>query len=256
VTQRHIVAGIAFTTAQPLPELSTDGFCDHECTVEFISDEALAPLVDEGVTPVGGPGHLVGAVRRETAECWVVGGDTDPVRRAWHLKQLAPIFSAAFGRVVLHAAAVGIGDNVFGFIGESGAGKSTLAATLTNLGHHAVSDDLLPVRFEAAPLAPIGTELHPIGALCFLERGDHPDVRITRLDKFTALDLQIANGFGEHHDPASWSVQFDGYHRLVESVPHFEVSIPDDIEALPKVAEALLTLVADLRAPARDAGAH
>jgi hypothetical protein len=72
--------------------------------------------------------------------------------------------------------------------------------------------------------------------------GDEP--RITPLATSEAFDLHLRNGFGEHENPAIWAFQFDAYHTLVEAVPHFTLSVPDDRERLGTAASWLLTELA------------
>ena len=61
------------------------------------------------------------------------------------------------------------------------------------------------------------------------------------LDASTALQRHVENGFGEHHESDTWAFQFDAYHRLVEEVEHFRLTIPNDLTALPSVVDFVET---------------
>jgi hypothetical protein len=156
---------------------------------------------------------------------------------------MAPIFSAALGRLVLHAGAVELGDTVVAFVGESAAGKSTLARFLARGGHRFVADDLLPVRFDPEPTTPVDGILIPIGAIAFLRRAVTDSAIAEPLEATDALQYLVRHGFGEHGDRMAWAFQFDAYHRLTKSVPMFSLTIPDDLAALPLVETTLNELV-------------
>lgn len=52
------------------------------------------------------------------------------------------------GNLVFHASSVRIGGKAIAFIGSSGEGKSTLAAALSKRDYSAVTDDVLPLKFN------------------------------------------------------------------------------------------------------------
>jgi len=243
MTNRYIVGGIAFTADELLEGLDTDGFADAELRVRFVDDGAMHFADRRDARRLAGPVATSGAIAPTTCECWLPALAKDPNQRGWQLRQMAPIFGAALGRLVLHASATEIRGAVVGFIGESGAGKSTLARSLADGGHALAGDDLLPVRFTPTAASPVGHHLSPLRSLFLLNRTGTRDVRSERREPLQALRALIENGFGEHGDPDAWAFQFDAYHRLAEAVPVFTLTIPDDIDALPGVRDALVELV-------------
>jgi hypothetical protein len=162
-----------------------------------------------------------------------------PAERAWQLRQMAPIFSTVLGRLVLHASAVDTDEGVIGFVGASRSGKSTLTRYLSDQGWSLVSDDLLPVRFAPGPSIPTPEGARALIALYFLHREPSDEVTVDPLPAVTALERLIHNGFGEHDDERARAFQFDSYHRLVESVAQFDLTVPDDLTALRRIAETI-----------------
>ncbi|MCR4374125.1 MAG: hypothetical protein NUW22_04690 [Acidobacteria bacterium] len=59
------------------------------------------------------------------------------------LNQVLPLVLSQRGRLVLHAAAIAVGDEVMGLVGPTGSGKSTLVAACGRLGAAVVADDSL-----------------------------------------------------------------------------------------------------------------
>src|SRR5688572_19304714 len=53
------------------------------------------------------------------------------------------------GRLCLHASAVAFGGDAVAFAGPSGEGKSTFAAWLVSKGFKALTEDILPLRWDA-----------------------------------------------------------------------------------------------------------
>lgn len=69
----------------------------------------------------------------------------DETTRHLLLNQVLPLVLSRRGRIVLHASAVSVNDEVCAFIGRSGAGKSTLAVACAHAGAAVVCDDCLVV---------------------------------------------------------------------------------------------------------------
>jgi hypothetical protein len=233
------VGGAALLVQDRLPDLDSDGPSDIEVEVRFTDADEFQAAVDHGFVAITGPANIHGAIDVESRRCVVLSDTSESADSAWQLRQIAPIFSAVLGQLVLHASAVEVKRTVIGFIGGTGVGKSTLAAYMLAHGSPLVSDDLLPVRFtpEAATLTAEGSPL--IGALCFLRWTNSKGVSMDRLDVTTALEHHLVNGFGEHRHGDTWATQFDGYHPLAETVPHYALAMPVDLNALPKVADAI-----------------
>jgi hypothetical protein len=224
MTVRYIVSGICFTSDRPLPELSSNGFSDLDINVVFTDIPAATDLIQ-------GPDGTSGSFDEHTSTLALLDHG-DESANAWLLRQIAPIVSSLSERLVLHASAALLQEGVVAFIGESGAGKSTLARAFPD----PTADDLLPIRFRDTPQVPIGDSLAPLVAVHFLERSGQ-DLHRELLSQPTALELEIANGFGEHGDPDTWAFQFDAYHRLTKAVPHYRLTIPDDLATLPAVVK-------------------
>lgn len=225
---RYVIGGVAFNSDRVLPDLSRDGFSDLDVTVQYADDVPTA-------LPLSGPGGTSGSF--DPASCQLTIQDLDDgVQNAWLLRQLSPTVSSVTERLVLHASAIATPSTVVAFVGESGAGKTTLARFLDQAPTACVADDLVPVRFLARPSSPIAGTLHPLAAVCFLERNGGV-LELSRVPQATALELQIHHGFGEHGTQDAWTFQFDAYHRLVTSVPHYRLVIPDDVGALERVAD-------------------
>jgi hypothetical protein len=185
------------------------------------------------IKPLRGPVGTSGSFDEKT-KTLLLQDQGDDTENAWLLRQMAPIVSSVSQRLVLHASGVVLAQGVVAFVGESGVGKSALAKAFPR----PVADDLVPVRFNDGVLAPAGDMLSRLAAICFLERSDQI-LSAEQLATSRALELEIENGFGEHHSPDAWAFQFDAYHRLAEDVPHYQVTIPNDLSALPSVVDFL-----------------
>lgn len=66
--------------------------------------------------------------------------------------QVLPTIAALHGLEVFHAAAVGIGERVYGLVGPSGAGKSSTAAHLIGHGARFLADDVLAIEERSGVL--------------------------------------------------------------------------------------------------------
>ena len=239
MTHRYTIGGIAFVVDENLPGLDTTTFADATLRVRFVDEPSLTESDDQGMRRVSGPMELTGTIDPGARECTLPILSSDTADRAWQLRQMAPIFSAALDRLVLHAGAVAMNGRVTALVGASSAGKSTLTRFLADRGHGFVADDLLPVRFAPEPSSPLDTRLLPLAMVVFLQRSATDTVIAERLPTVGALQNLVLHGFGEHGDPASWGFQFDAYHRLAESTPMVDLTIPDDLDALPLVERAL-----------------
>lgn len=94
------------------------------------------------------------------------------------------------GLLVFHASGVAIAGGVVGFLGAKGWGKSTMAATLHQIGHPLISDELLAMRFdgEGQPWVLPGSPQLRIWSDVFEGTGGNPDagVRVRPgVDKFS-----------------------------------------------------------------------
>ena len=253
MTHRYTIGGVAFLVDDELPDLDTATFADATLRVRFVDESALDESDDLGMRRVAGPMDLTGVIDPVAGECGLPTLSADPVDRAWQLRQMAPIFSAVLNRLVLHAGAVEMDGCVVAFVGPSTAGKSTLARFLSDRGHGFVTDDLLPIRFDPAPSTPVERRILPVAAICLLTRSATDTVTAEPLTAIDALQGLVLHGFGEHGDAPSWAFQFDAYHRIAELIPTFNLTIPDDLTALPTVEHALIALASQLPAPGRAA---
>ncbi|HSJ27072.1 MAG TPA: hypothetical protein VLB67_02610, partial [Acidimicrobiia bacterium] len=210
------------------------GFSDLDLTTAWFTGDPPSG------TRLSAPMGLTLWLERSTHTVHLPVIDDHVEMRGWQLRQVAPTVAACFERLTLHASAVGIDGRIVAFVGESGVGKSTLAWALVKAGADPVSDDLLPIRFDAATAhvpTPFGAS--PIAAVCFLSR--RKDIlTIGPVGAAGALRSHVHNGFGEHSEPDVWKFQFDAYHRLVEGSPHVDLVIPDDRARVPAVADHII----------------
>ena len=75
-----------------------------------------------------------------------------------------------------------------------------------------------------------------------MTRTETRSVHSERLPPITALQQLISNGFGEHGDPELWRFQFDAYHRISKTIPVYDLTIPNDLAALPRVEKEIARL--------------
>jgi hypothetical protein len=145
---------------------------------------------------------------------------------------------------VLHASAVRTSTGAaLAFIGASGVGKSTLAQRMSARGLVTLSDDLLPVRFNAGGhgvAVPLDDEWVPLARIYFLSRAEGPlhDERLAAPD---ALERLIHNGFGEIHNPRAWQHLFDAYHRIAGAVPSHTLTARAGIENIDETIDHVLS---------------
>ena len=109
---------------------------------EDILDEAMA-----GWLPAPELMEVEGWIHSNGRVALLAGNIADMEKRSILLRQIIPYVAGLFGKVVLHAAAVGTNDGCYAFVGESGVGKSTLANELADLGLNLMADDLSPIEF-------------------------------------------------------------------------------------------------------------
>jgi hypothetical protein len=187
---------------------------------------------------------------------------------------------------VLHASGVLMPRGVVALCGASKSGKSTIAYGLYRRGYRLWADDAVaievtepaitawPLPFDvrlrpataalfglgegAARLAgpgdssePVGRAPAPIGAVCVLGRGAPGSVMLARLKASEAYPALLANAHCfSLEDPARKRLMLDRYLSLVARVPVMALAVPDGLEGLPAILDALERAFGD---PSRDA---
>jgi hypothetical protein len=172
------------------------------------------------------------------------------------------------GDLALHASGVESEGAAVLLCGPTGRGKSTLVRALGELGHPVLGEDGIVVSLEAeSPVAfpgargvrirnrdgedirtdlvpdpgPIEPRPSPLAAVVVLrERG--VSLSVERLDPARALAMLISSLI-HTGGRDSIAAAFDRLARLLHSVPAYETSLPDSLDALPKVAGELLRKV-------------
>ena len=231
MTRHPRIAGIRFATDADVL-LPDDGYFDADVEVTWARELVGGLSIDapDGVQVALSVDRRAVTIREEA---------DDVLRKSWQLKQSAPVIAACLDRLCLHASCVRIGGRVTAFVGASEAGKSTLAWHLVKSGHELLSDDLLPIRYDDAPVVP-GDRGGSLDQVFFLSRASDV-LSITPLSGSEVIARHIENGFGEHGEPEAWAFQFDAYSKLAASVPHASLVIPDDRTRLGEVESALRT---------------
>lgn len=193
------------------------------------------------------------------------GGDPEVLEHRIASSAICTLLSLR-GDLALHAAAVDVEGRAIVFCGPTMRGKSTLARALGEAGCRVLGEDGIAIELsEAGPLAHPGargvrmrssdgdggirtTLLEdpgrgepgpcPVGAVVLLgERGD--ELAVEPLEPARALALLTPNLI---HSGGRGAVAgaFQRLAVLLSTVPAFEVSLPDDIDALPEACRALL----------------
>jgi hypothetical protein len=174
-----------------------------------------------------------------------------------------PLLLAERGDLVLHASAVVVEDAAVLFCGHSGRGKSTLALMASSIGCAVLGEDGAAIEIEAdrALVWPGGRGIltgsvrperqwhdlperleadgpAPVAAVCVLaERGSELDV--TPLEPARAVPTLVPS-LVHGGDVPALRAQLERLARLLELVPAFRVTMPDDLEAAPQATRSLL----------------
>lgn len=196
------------------------------------------------------------------------------------------------GVLTLHASAVTVGGGAVAFVGDQGAGKSTTAAALVGRGGQLVTDDVLAVRgLGDAPTvaggypflkvtaptaqalgdgpgalqpaysavdkwvkgAPAVASACPLRAVYVLERGlDFHAVRLPALGAFREVARHAFAG-ALARSTGTGDRCLRSYAALVQRVPVFRLTVPDALDALPRLADSIATHARGV-APLSDAG--
>jgi hypothetical protein len=191
----------------------------------------------------------------------------------WHAA--LPLVVQARGGEVLHASGVLMPRGVVALCGASKSGKSTIAYGLHRRGHPLWADDAvaievtepaitaLPLPFDvrlrpataalfglgerAARLAgrhssePMGRAPAPLEAVCVLDRRrGAPGALLAPLRASEAYPALLANAHCfSLEDQARKRLMLDRYLSLVARVPVMALAVPDGLEDLPAVLDAL-----------------
>jgi hypothetical protein len=187
-----------------------------------------------------------------------------------------PLLLAERGELVAHASAVVAGGRAVLFAGPPGRGKSTIALTAPQLGYPLVAEDGVVVSLESAepfvwpgprgvrvlpdvlerlegetatstrkttrflPEGSYTREPVPLGAFVVLdERSD--TLSVTRLEPILAVPAVIPTLIFGGTDRLAQAFALSA--RLVELVPVFRASMPDDLGAAPAALAELLESV-------------
>lgn len=204
----------------------------------------------------------------------------------WH--SALPLVVQARGGEVLHASGVLMPRGVVALCGASKSGKSTIAYGLHRRGYCLWADDAvalevtepaimaLPLPFDvrlrpataahfglgerATRLAgpghssePAGRAPAPLAAVCILDRGCRApsSVILASLKASEAYPALLANAHCfSLEDPARKRLMLDRYLSLVARVPVMALAVPDGLEDLPAILDALERAFGE---PGRDA---
>lgn len=200
----------------------------------------------------------------------------------WH--SALPLVVQARGGEVLHASGVLMPRGVVALCGASKSGKSTIAYGLHRRGYRLWADDAVavdvtepaimavPLPFDvrlrpataalfglgegAARLAgpgdssePAGRAPAPLEAVCVLGRGEPGSLASLRASEAYPALLANAHCFSLE-DPARKRLMLDRYLSLVARVPVMALAVPDGLEGLPAMLDALERAFGE---PSRDA---
>ena len=202
----------------------------------------------------------------------------------WH--SALPLVVQARGGEVLHASGVLMPRGVVALCGASKSGKSTIAYGLHRRGYRLWADDAvalevtgpaitaLPLPFDvrlrpataalfglgegAARLAgpgdssePVGRAPAPLEAVCILGRGAAGSAILAPLKASEAYPALLANAHCfSLEDPARKRLMLDRYLSLVARVPVVALAVPDGLEGLAAILDALERAFGE---PSRDA---
>ena len=233
MTYPYTIGGVRFLMTEEVSREEHGNFHDIDVAVSWVGD-----TVEPSGTRVNAPSDLSVWFQEDGQSIVLPDLHERTAVRTWQLRQIAPIVSAWFERLTLHASAVTINGSTIAFVGASEVGKSTLAWELVKAGATAVADDLACIRFTDTPSIALESKQLPLERICFLSRDG--DTSLTPMDKVDALQAHLENGFGEHGDARVWGYQFDAYHRIVEDVPHYALTTTDDRERVGDTAKWLI----------------
>jgi len=196
------------------------------------------------------------------------GGDPDVLEHRIASSAICTLLSLR-GDLALHAAAVEANGSTIAFCGPTMRGKSTLARAMGEAGCRVLGEDGIAVELsEAGPVAHPGARgvrlretdgqggvrtglaedpgpgepgACPVKAIVLLgERAE--ELTIERLDPARALALLTPNLI-HSGGRGSIATAFQRLAALLGRVPAFEVSLPDDLEALPGACQGLLDAI-------------
>lgn len=188
-------------------------------------------------------------------------------RLRYFVRAIAPKLLTLRGQVVLHAAAVTMGDRIFAVSGLSGAGKTTTARALVLAGAHPVSEDKLLLQVSATGVDAVLTgeraidewadraasdlsenRVVPLGVLDAVMTGSRaPVAEIGFIDAGRRMGTSIAakplslvelagsvfrSGFHGSDDAAYWRRQLDAAGAVGRSTKGFALTMPESVSLL------------------------